>query len=97
MIAKHTGFNNDEIISVRSGNQLSDPKLDTLSRVTKALTERRGHIDSSLLDEFFNAGFTKEYMVDVIMLIGDRTISNLRYAVSNVAVDFPLAPQLNSL
>lgn len=97
VIAKHAGFNNDDIISVRNGNQLNDPKLDTLSRITKALTEHRGHIDSSLMDEFFNAGFTKENLVDVIMLIGDRTISNLLFAVSNVKVDFPLAPQLNSL
>lgn len=96
VIAKHAGLNNEDIISVRSGNQLGDSKLDVLSRVTKSLTELRGHIDSALLEEFFNAGFTKENLVDVIMLIGDRTISNLLYAVSNVKVDFPLAPVLST-
>lgn len=95
VIAKHAGFNPQDIIDVRSGNQLNDSKLDVLSKITKALTVNRGHIDSSLLDEFFAVGFTKENLIDTIMLIGDRTISNLLFAVSNVTVDFPLAAQLS--
>lgn len=94
LIAKSTGFNSQEIIDVRSSNPLNDAKLDVLARITKALIENRGYIDATLLEEFFNAGFTKEKLVDVIMLIGDRTISNLLFAVSNVPVDFPLAPQV---
>ncbi|WPU94739.1 carboxymuconolactone decarboxylase family protein [Mucilaginibacter sabulilitoris] len=94
VIAKGTGFSDSDIIAYRSGNKGSDAKLDVLAKVTRALTEQRGHIDESLLDEFFSSGYTNENLVDAIMLIGDRTISNILHAVSKVAVDFPLAVKL---
>lgn len=94
VIAKHAGFSGDNIINIRNGKQTGDNKLDVLSKITRALTEKRGHVEDELLEEFFQAGYNKENLVDVIMLIGDRTISNILHAVSKVKVDFPLAKEL---
>lgn len=94
IIARKAGISELQSIEVRSGGATFDSKLDALVRLTKSVTEKRGHIDTMLLNEFFEAGYTKENLVDVLMLIGDRTISNLLHAVAQVPVDFPLAKEL---
>ncbi|MFA6084706.1 carboxymuconolactone decarboxylase family protein [Mucilaginibacter sp.] len=96
VIAKNAGFSGDEIIGFRKGHSKTDVKLDNLARFTKSLTERNGHVPRSLLEAFFDAGYSKENLVDVIMLIGDRTISNILHAVTKVPVDFPLAAELTA-
>lgn len=95
VIAGHAGFSKSDVLDIRSGNALADTKLNSLAGLAKALTEQRGHAESDLMNAFFEAGYTKENLVDLIMLIGDRTISNLLHAVTKVPVDFPLAPEIS--
>lgn len=94
IIAKSAGISGEMALEIRAGHVPSDEKLDRLVKLTKAITENRGHIDEFLLALFFEAGYTKENLVDLIMLIGDRTISNLLHAVTQVPVDFPLAKEI---
>ncbi len=53
-----------------------------------------GRADQSLLDAFFAAGWSKENMIDTIVIIGDKTVSNYLHAMTQVPVDFPAAPAL---
>ena len=94
MMARNTGISEEQSMLIRAGSAPFDVKLDALVKLTKAITEKRGHIDKVLLQNFFDAGYTKENLVDLLMLIGDRTISNLLHAVTQVSVDFPLAKKL---
>ena len=77
MIAKQSGFTEEQTIEVRRGSATFDPRLDTLVKLTKQLSETRHVENETLLDAFFDAGYTKENLMDVIVLIGDRTISNI--------------------
>jgi alkylhydroperoxidase family enzyme len=43
---------------------------------------------------FFDAGWTPENLVDAIVVIGDKTVTNYLHATTQVPVDFPLAPAL---
>ena len=100
-LAAHTviggmmGFTPDQILEIRSGHASFDAKLDALARLARNLTETRGHADPALVDAFFEAGWTKENLVDVIVSIGDKTISNYLHAATKVPVDFPAAPALD--
>jgi uncharacterized peroxidase-related enzyme len=94
VIAKSIGINEEEAIEIRKGGYKSNGKLDTLVKVTHQITEKRGHINEQTLDAFFKAGYTKENLVDLIVIIGDRTISNLLHAVTQVPIDFPLAKSI---
>lgn len=94
LIARSTGIGENAALAIRGGTIPSDPKLDALVKLAKEITEKKGQIDPKLLTAFFEAGYTKENLVDLIMLIGDRTISNLLHAVTEVPVDFPLAKEL---
>jgi len=94
MIGKMNGFTDAQVLEIRSGTASFDPKLDALARLVKAIASQRGKIDGTLLDAFFAAGWTKENLVDTIVTIGDKTITNYLHSVTQVPVDFPAAPTL---
>ncbi len=99
-LAAHTviggmaGFTPDQILDIRSGRAPFDPKLDILARLVKNIAERRGHADPELVNAFFAAGWTKEALIDAIVVIGDKTVTNYLHGVTRVAIDFPAAPPL---
>lgn len=93
-LAKMNGFSDDQILEIRAGGLASDAKLDALARLVRSIAINRGRADAALLDAFFAAGWTKENLVDAIITIGDKIISNYLHAVTQVPVDFPAAPAL---
>ncbi|MGN6354835.1 MAG: carboxymuconolactone decarboxylase family protein [Parafilimonas sp.] len=95
MIAKQSGFTEEETIQVRLGNAPFDTRLDALVKLTRELSENRHIENPALLDAFFETGYTKENLMDIIILVGDRTISNMLHAVTKVPIEFPLAKVLD--
>lgn len=94
-LGKMNGFNDGQIIDIRTGTAPFDAKLDALAKLTRSIAVNRGHADQALVDAFFAAGWTKENLVDAIVTIGDKTVSNYLHATTRVPVDFPAAPALN--
>ncbi|UPG96481.1 carboxymuconolactone decarboxylase family protein [Luteibacter aegosomatissinici] len=94
MIGKMNGFTDAQVLEIRGGTASFDPKLDALARLVKAIAVQRGKIDDALIEGFFAAGWTKENLVDTIVTIGDKTITNYLHSVTQVPVDFPAAPTL---
>jgi uncharacterized peroxidase-related enzyme len=95
MVGKMNGFTDEQIIEIRHGRASFDTKLDALARLTKGITQSRGHVDQALVEAFFAAGWTKENLVDTIVLIGDKTVSNYLHSTTKIPVDFPAAPKLD--
>ena len=96
MIGKMNGFTDEQVLEIRRGQASFDPKLDALARLTKGITQSRGHVDQALVEAFFAAGWTKENLVDAIVIIGDKTVSNYLHSTTKIPVDFPAAPNLAS-
>jgi uncharacterized peroxidase-related enzyme len=88
-IAKMNGFNDEEILEFREGKATANPKFNALAALAKNITEKRGNTDQTVLDNFLNAGYTKANLVDTIVLVGDKTISNYLHSTTKVPVDFP--------
>lgn len=99
-LAAHTaiggmvGFSAEQILEIRSGRARFDAKLDALAKLTWNITETRGHPDQALVEAFFAAGWTKEHLVDLIVTVGDKTVTNYLHGTTEVPVDFPAAPDL---
>ncbi|TPK74730.1 carboxymuconolactone decarboxylase family protein [Mesorhizobium sp. B2-4-15] len=93
-VGKLVGFSDAQILEIRRGQASFDAKLDALARLVKAVVIQRGRADQGLVDAFFAAGWTKENLVDTIVTVGDKTVSNYLHAVTRVPVDFPAAPKL---
>ncbi|WP_425259121.1 carboxymuconolactone decarboxylase family protein [Rubrivivax sp. RP6-9] len=99
-LAAHTviggmvGFKPEQIIEIRRGGASFNARLDALTKLVKSIATERGHADPALLQAFFDAGWTPENLVDVIVVIGDKTVTNYLHATTQVPVDFPAAPAL---
>lgn len=93
-IAKAQGFTDEQIIEIRRGGASFDSKLDALVKFAKSVTEKKGHADEQAVENFFAAGYNEGSLVDVVLVVGDKTITNYLYALTNIPVDFPAAPAI---
>jgi uncharacterized peroxidase-related enzyme len=91
-IGKMNGFSDDQIIEIRKGEASFDPKIDALVKVAKEIISNRGIVSETALTVFYSAGYTNEHLVDLIVAVGEKTITNFLHKVTNVPVDFPAAP-----
>lgn len=92
--AKLNGFSDDQVLEIRKSQISFDSKLDALAKVVKSIVENKGHADPEILDSFFAAGYTDENLLDAIILVGDKTITNYLHAITKVPVDWEVAPEL---
>ena len=101
-LAAHTaiggmvGFTPDQILEIRQGRAPFDAKLDALARLVRSIAIERGHADRVLVDAFLAAGWTQGHLVDAIVVIGDKTVTNYLHGTTKVPVDFPPAPALDA-
>ena len=101
-LAAHTviggmvGFSPAQILEIRGGRASFDAKLDVLARLVRSMVIERGHADPELVAAFMAAGWTAGNLVDVIVGVGDKTVTNYLHGVTKVTVDFPAAPVLVS-
>ena len=99
-LAAHTaiggmvGFTPAQIRDIRLGRASWDPKLDALAQLVRSIAAERGHPDPARVDAFLAAGWTLENLVDAIVVIGDKTVTNYLHGTTKVPVDFPPAPAL---
>ena len=95
LLGKMVGFTPEQVLEIRRGTAGFDPKLDALARLTRDIALQRGHADQALVEAFFAAGWTQENLVDAIVIIGDKTVSNYLHSTTQIPVDFPAAPKLD--
>ena len=94
VIGKMIGLTDAQILEIRSGRASFDTRLDALAQLARSITQKRGHADPVLVEAFFAAGWNEANLVDAIVVIGDKTISNYLHATTQIPVDFPAAPAL---
>ena len=94
-IAKMNGFSEDETIALRSGT-ISDTRLNALVNLTKEITQNRGKASSEAIERFFNAGYNEQAIADLILIIGSISVTNYLHNLTEIPVDFPQAPALET-
>ena len=94
VIGRMNGFTEEQILDIRAGSASFDARLDALARFVRTVTERRGHPTGDAVDAVLAAGFTSANIVDIVITIGDKTITNFLHGITQVPIDFPLAPEL---
>ncbi len=93
VIGKMNGFTDEQLLDIRR-EKAADPKLDALVKLTGSITRNRGNRDSALLDAFYANGYTDENLVDLVLQISEKTAMNYLHNLTQVPVDFPVAPAL---
>jgi uncharacterized peroxidase-related enzyme len=94
LIAGMNGFTPEQILQIRSGQAPFDNKLNALAEFTLATVKNRGKVNPTSKDAFFEAGYTEANLIDIVMNIGDKIMSNFIHNIGGFPIDFPLAQPL---
>ena len=91
------GFTDDQIIELRQGKSSVSEKFDALAAFVKNILINRSKPDTAVVDRLFEVGYTNENLIDIIVVIGDKIISNFVHGTTQIPVDFPAAPELEEV
>lgn len=75
-----------QIAALRDGGVLDDARLEGLAEFVRAVVDRRGWVDESVVIAFERAGYQRSQALDVLVGVAQKTLSN--YA--NHLIDTPL-------
>jgi len=75
-LAKGEKVPEDVIETARAMGSYDDPKLEALRVFTLILVENRGWAAPQALDAFLAAGFTRQNVLEIIVVIAHKVISN---------------------
>lgn len=76
VVAGMSGVPEATVSSLRMGNEPSDSRHAALTRFTRALHENRGWVPEAEQQAFLDAGFTTRHVLDIIAIVGLKTLSN---------------------
>jgi uncharacterized peroxidase-related enzyme len=93
-LGKMNGFTDEQILEIRSGKASFDNKLDALAKFTSSVVENRGKATAQEVEAFFEAGYTEANLIDVVIVVGDKIITNYIHNLTHLEIDFPLAEEL---
>jgi uncharacterized peroxidase-related enzyme len=93
-IAKMYKLTDEQILEIRKVEIPNDKKLDALAKAVKEITISKGKPSAKIMNTFFEVGYDEANLVDVVMTIGDKIISNYFHGITQVPVDFPEVPQI---
>ena len=91
-IAKQQGVSEDIINALRDNTPLANTKLEALRTLTLTLIRNRGRATNEELDVFFNAGFKPRHVLDILVGIAQKTLSNYTNHLADTEVDAPFKP-----
>lgn len=93
-LGKMNGFTDEQILEIRTGEATFDAKIDALANFVKDITINRSKPSESALSRLLDAGYNKENLIDINMVIGDKIVSNFIHGSGQFEVDFPAAQKL---
>jgi AhpD family alkylhydroperoxidase len=93
---KINGFTRREIVEIRRGTASFEPKLELVIKLAKEITETKGKINPNTIENFLSNGFPIGKIIDIVIAIADKVVTNYVHNITQVAVDFPLAPKLEN-
>lgn len=93
VLGKMNGFTDEQLLAIRKGKS-EDAKLNALVQLAADITKNRGNANSAIVDAFFEQGYNKENLVDLILQVSDKTAMNYLHNLTQIPVDFPLASAL---
>jgi uncharacterized peroxidase-related enzyme len=76
MVAKMYKLTDEMIEALRTNQPLTDAKLEAFRQFTGLLVKKRGWATEEEIDNFLAAGYTRKNVLELIVGIGQKTISN---------------------
>ena len=92
-VAAHTaiaGMQNvpaEVVNAIRDDREIDDPKLEALREFSTAMVEKRGWVSAIDVENFLAAGYTKANVLDVILAVSFKTLTNYTNHVAETPLD----------
>lgn len=86
-IAKMQGVSAETVTALRDASPLDDPRLEALRAFALQVVRQRGDVSGGDVATFLEAGFTKRNVLDVILGIAHKTISNYANHIAETPSD----------
>ena len=90
VLGKINGFDDSQLLDIRKGKS-ENSRINALVKLAADITKNKGNASADNVEDFFNQGYTKENLVDLILQVSDKTAMNYLHNLTKVPVDFPLA------
>ncbi len=86
-LAKLDGVPDDLIEALRNGTPIGDSKLEALRTFTVQVVQKRGWLTDDDTQAFLDAGYTQQQILEVILGMAHKVISNYTNHVAKTPVD----------
>ncbi|MCL5246939.1 carboxymuconolactone decarboxylase family protein [Cellulophaga sp. 20_2_10] len=86
-IAKMMKVDDAIINALRDETPLADAKLEALRTMTLSLTRNRGNVSQEDLEAFYAAGYGEQQVLEIILGLSQKVISNYTNHIANTPVD----------
>lgn len=92
-VPAHTGIAKmmkvDDTITeaLRNRTRLENPKLEALRTLTLSIVKNRGNVTQNDLEAFYTNGYTEAQVLEIILGLSQKTISNYVNHIANTPVD----------
>ncbi|WP_219911842.1 carboxymuconolactone decarboxylase family protein [Nonomuraea fuscirosea] len=72
---------------LRAGRPLADQALEAVRRFTHAVVTQRGWVDEADVEAFLSAGHTRRHVLDIVLGVGMKTLSNYTNHLAHTPLD----------
>ena len=86
-IAKMMKVDDDITEALRNETPLENPKLEALRTMTLTIVRNRGQVTQEDLNTFYAAGYEERQVLEIILGLSQKTISNYANHIANTPVD----------
>jgi len=77
----------DIVEAIRTDQTISDSKLEALRQFTWLVIEKRGWVDEIDLQTFLNAGYESKHVLDLLVGVAQKTMSNFTNHIAKTPLD----------
>ena len=88
-MAKKDGVKDEIIEALRNDKPIPDDKLEVLRLFAKSVAQKRGELSPEEVNSFLQAGYTRQHVLDVILTLAHKVMSNYTNHLAHTEVDAP--------
>ncbi|GAA4105597.1 carboxymuconolactone decarboxylase family protein [Actinomadura miaoliensis] len=77
----------DVVRALRDGKPLAAPALEAVRRFTQAMVTRQGWVEEEEVEAFLAAGYTRRHVMDIVLGVGMKTLSNYTNHIAHTPLD----------
>lgn len=93
MAGERMGLDSETLNAVRDGRPVLDPKLAAIVEFATKVVEKRGRVSALDIETFLTAGHSNAQILEILLGVAAKTISNYMNHIAATPLDAAFAPQ----